>query len=798
MDRIRPAGPTFWRGWGRPVTVLVAFILTGVLALAATEDPFDVLIREDVVFAQHQLTRTLDSLATMPSRYPIYTDATGAWVTTSSSDWTPGFFPGSLWLMYQQTFDDTWKNQAEKWLVALDSRKSSGAMDLGFMIFNSFGNGYRLTGDDPHRQVVLTAARSLATRYHPTVGCIYRTSSSTDVEVIIDAMMNLELLFWASKHGGDQTGYDRAVSHALKTMEHHVRPDGSTYQVVDFDPQTGAVRRKRTRQGIDAETTWSRGQAWGIYGFTMTYRETDDQRFLETARRIADYYIAHLPPDRVPYWDFQAPTVLGPSEPRDTSAAAIAASGLLELARLELDPGRSAKYLSAATETIASLSSVAYLARGTSNAAILLHGTYHKLAGLYDTGLIWGDYYFLEALLRYRLIPSSRPAFPVTVDSASSDGGNAHNVLDDDLDTRWSPSDDNPWIVIDLGEPRTIEEVALAFSLGDQRASKFVIETSADAGTWSPVLRSLSSGQTVQPETFDVPDHTARYVRIAGFGDVFDAPNSITEVDILGGEAPPPPPDTTAPAVPTGLTATAGDGSVRLDWADNRESDLAGYQVYRQNADGTWPPSPLASPTSSAFTNLGLTNGTPYTYRVTARDTADNESRPSAEVSATPTRAPLTKHYRPSGYTATSGSVYRSRGALSRLYSNDASRVEITAARVGGIYVSEIEVSATISTAELATLRSLTVTEDGHVTTGSAALTLSLFNWDTGSWTVLDGPRTGVTSDRTLTLSPAGAAADYFSTSGETVGKVRLRVTGTRTSSSFRTATDWVRFTIGY
>jgi unsaturated chondroitin disaccharide hydrolase len=286
---------------------------------SATEDPFDVLIRDDVVFAQQQLTKTVNSIAT--NRYPIYTNPTGAWETTSSSDWTPGFFPGSLWFMYQQTFDGYWKTQAERWLGALQGQASVSASDLGFMIFNSFGNGYRLTGNDAYRQVVLTAAGTLAGRYSPAVGCFRSRSHPTDFTVIVDAMMNLEVMFWAASHGGDPIWYDWAVRHALKTMEAHVRPDGSTWQIVNFDSQTGAVRSRQAQQGFSVNTTWSRGQAWGLYGFTVSYRETGDLRFLDTARKLADYYLAHLPSDMIPYWDFQAPNI--PNEPRDTSAAAI-------------------------------------------------------------------------------------------------------------------------------------------------------------------------------------------------------------------------------------------------------------------------------------------------------------------------------------------------------------------------------------------------------------------------------------------------------------------------------------------
>jgi hypothetical protein len=215
--------------------------------------------------------------------------------------------------------------------------------------------------------------------------------------------MNLELLFWAAKHGGDPAWYGMALSHALRTARTHVRRDGSTFHVVDFDSETGGVKRKRTRQGYARSSTWSRGQAWAVYGFTIAYQETGDPRLLRVARRTADWYIAHVPPDWVPYWDFDAPGI--PNAPRDSSAAAIAASGLLELAALDPDAARAAGYHDAAESTLSWLSSDRYLARGHPEQSILLHGTQDRPRGEYDTGLVFGDYYFIEALLRHQSPP---------------------------------------------------------------------------------------------------------------------------------------------------------------------------------------------------------------------------------------------------------------------------------------------------------------------------------------------------------------------------------------------------------
>ena len=292
--------------------------------------------------------------------------------------------------------------RAEAWQAGLEAQKNNTSThDIGFMLFDSFGQGQRLTGNEAYRQILLTAAGSLAVRYSPTVGSVrsWGRLNSPTFTVIIDNMMNLELLFWAARNGGDPTWRDMAVSHALNSARDHVRPDGSTYHVVEYSSKTGALKWRGTHQGYSDTSTWSRGQAWAVHGFTMAYRETGDARFLDTARRTADYFLAHLPDDRVPYWDFNLPSLTG--EPRDSSAAAIAASGLLELARLEPDRLSSGRYRDAATSILASLCSPPYLATGTQRGAILLHGTQHKPAGNYDTGLIFGDYFFLEALLRY-------------------------------------------------------------------------------------------------------------------------------------------------------------------------------------------------------------------------------------------------------------------------------------------------------------------------------------------------------------------------------------------------------------
>jgi len=407
------------------------FIL--LLALGAPQggDPLTATIQHALEFSAAQLDAATSSIAS--TRYPSTTTSAGTWATTGPGDWTSGFFPGCLWLLHDWSRDPRWRAEAEAWLGALEGEKDdSSTHDVGFKILPSFGNAYRLTGLDAQRRVVLDGAASLAARYSPIVRATrsWNGPTSSDFRVIIDNMMNLELLFSGARNGGDPAWYDMAVNHALTTRAHHVRADGSTYQVVNFDAATGGVKSKGTHQGHDAESTWSRGQGWAVHGFTTAFRESGDPRFLDTARATAEYFVAHLPADAVPYWDFELPSTSG--EPRDSSAAAVAAAGLLELSRLEPDPVRAQRWLDAARAILTSLASPAYLAEGSGEDSILLHGTQNRPDGRLDTGLIYGDYYFLQALLRHQrwfgLAPVAVPlaletsaGTPLEIELAASD-----------------------------------------------------------------------------------------------------------------------------------------------------------------------------------------------------------------------------------------------------------------------------------------------------------------------------------------------------------------------------------------
>ncbi len=360
-------------------------------------------------FAGERLLATVEAIQDS-TRYPVEAHPDDKWMTAEAAHWTSGFFPGCLWYMYELTGLEAWREHAQAWTANLkDQKHNTGTHDLGFMMFCSFGTGYRLTGNPEYKNIILESAESLAERYKPEPGCIRSWGEIDDNDtflVIIDNMMNLELLFWAAKNGGPENLYDMAVSHALRTMEHQVRDDGSTVHIIDYDVATSTPRDPDPTMihGVGQDSCWSRGLAWALYGYTVTYRETRDERFLNTAEQIAGYFLTNLPPDNVPYWDFQAPNV--PRERRDVSSAAIGASALLELSTLTQDSRRREKYFKRAEAILVSISLPPYLVESQSNYAILQHAAYgHPDADAKcpnGISLIFADYYFLEALLRHK------------------------------------------------------------------------------------------------------------------------------------------------------------------------------------------------------------------------------------------------------------------------------------------------------------------------------------------------------------------------------------------------------------
>ena len=324
---------------------------------------------------------------------------------SNSGWWCSGFYPGTLLYLYEQTKDEALYKESLRILELLKKEQfNKGTHDLGFMMYCSFGNANRIATKPEYKEILLNSAKSLSTRFNPKVGCIksWNSNDPNDFLVIIDNMMNLELLFWATKVTGDSSFYKIAVTHANTTMLNHFRPDYSSYHVLNYNVETGAVKQKKTAQGFADESAWARGQAWGLYGYTVMYRETKDKKYLEQANRIAHFILTNpnLPADKIPYWDFNAPNI--PNEERDASAAAIAASALLELSRYTTK-NKSQKYFKDAETMLLTLSSPAYRAgTGENNNFLLKHSVGSKPAkSEVNVPLVYADYYYLEALLRY-------------------------------------------------------------------------------------------------------------------------------------------------------------------------------------------------------------------------------------------------------------------------------------------------------------------------------------------------------------------------------------------------------------
>ncbi len=324
-----------------------------------------------------------------------------------SSDWCSGFFPGNLWFLYNLTGNDTWKQKAEQYTLKIEPEKLNGTThDMGFKILCSFGNGYRLTKNKDYDKILIESAYTLSKRFNPKAGVILSWDHSKEkwgFPVIIDNMMNLELLFYAFHHTGDSLFHKMAVSHANATLKNHFRADYSCYHVVDYDPETGAVVKKTTHQGLNDESAWARGQGWALYGFVMMYRETKNAIYLTQAEHIASFILNHknLPSDKVPYFDFDAQP--GKQTPRDASAAAIIASALYELSQYKTPNASS--YRQTADLMMNSLSGSYFSKPGTNKGFLLLHSTGSMPQNSeVDVPLIYADYYYLEALVRQKML----------------------------------------------------------------------------------------------------------------------------------------------------------------------------------------------------------------------------------------------------------------------------------------------------------------------------------------------------------------------------------------------------------
>ena len=348
----------------------------------------------------------LDSIAATQPGVPVYPrsiNKDGSFWSSHYKWWCSGFYPGTAWYVYEYTMDESVREIALKYQAGLEPlRFRTDDHDIGFQLMCSYGNCLRITGDKSCEPVILDGAKSLASRFDPEVGCTRSWNfGKWSFPVIVDNMMNMELILKAAELGGDASLKDVALSHARTTMKNHFREDFSTYHLVDYNPETGEVVGKQTVQGYADDSAWARGQAWALYGYPMIYRFTKEQDILDQAVAIAEYLLPRLPEDSIPYWDYDSPQI--PNDVRDASSAAIMASALIELSRY-VDAEKSARYLAAAEKMLRTLASDEYLVpEGEDYGFILRHSTGNKNKDSeVDVPLTYADYYFLEALMRWR------------------------------------------------------------------------------------------------------------------------------------------------------------------------------------------------------------------------------------------------------------------------------------------------------------------------------------------------------------------------------------------------------------
>ena len=382
-------------------TLILAVLVIGLLLPSCSNNSNDMMssvIEKGLKRSIEQSEFMAASLMDQPDRLPKTTEKDGTLVTSDTHWWCSGFFSGTLWMLYEATGNETLKKYAENYTMRIEKEQYAlDTHDLGFMMNCSFGNGYRITGNENYKKILLQSARSLATRYNENIGVIRSWDNKPKwmYPVIIDNAYKLS----------QDSLFDKiANSHATITITNHFRPDYSSCHVVDYDTITNKALKMDTHQGYSSTSAWARGQAWGLYGYTMMYRETQNEKYLQQAINIAKFILHHpnLPKDKIPYWDFDAPNI--PDEPRDASAGAIIASALLELGQYVNDDKLSKEYQSVAAQQLRTLSSDEYLAAPQTNGGFILkHSVGNKPRNSeVDAPLTYADYYYVEALLRYK------------------------------------------------------------------------------------------------------------------------------------------------------------------------------------------------------------------------------------------------------------------------------------------------------------------------------------------------------------------------------------------------------------
>lgn len=390
----------------------LTLLAAALFATTINAQTFDV--DKQLQYCSRQVGRALKELQpydyTVEPRNILQGDKQKGWNCrkATAAEWCSGFWPGILWMTYSYNKDVEVRRQAENYTKPIESIVHTPVYDhdLGFLAFCSIGKGFEQTGTPRYKQLILDAADSLATLFNPKVGTMLSWPREVDRQgwphnTIMDNMINLETMFWASRNGGNPLLYDLAVMHATTTMKHHFRPDGSSYHVAVYDTISGDFIKGVTHQGYADNSMWARGQSWAIYGYTVVYRYTRDKVFLDFAQKVTDIYLKRLKEtsdDLIPRWDFDDPN---PNAPKDASAACVVADALIELSGY-VGGAKGAAYKQAAIDMLAQLSTPRYQS-GKKNVAFLMHSTGHHPAGSeIDASIIYADYYYLEALLRLK------------------------------------------------------------------------------------------------------------------------------------------------------------------------------------------------------------------------------------------------------------------------------------------------------------------------------------------------------------------------------------------------------------
>ncbi len=394
--------------------IFFLFLLIAFAGCTKSSNPSHIDLQKQIDDCENQLKIAVPKLTDLTKHPRLIDKDKKEWkeVTNDKLIWTSGFYPGVLWYAYDITGNERWKNEAiQRTEVFEDFQNITEHHDIGFMMFPAYGNGYEIGGEKEYKDILLNSAASLASRFNPNVGTIRSWSNKMHPRwkqhiTIIDNMLNLELLFWAAKNGGDQKYYDIAVRHAETTMKNHFRKDLTSWHVLEYDSINGNVLNRHTKQGFADDSRWSRGQAWGVYGYTMVYKETKDKKYLDFAKKLADTYLSLLPHDMVPAWDFDVQS--NPKEEKDASAAAIVASSLMDLSTFVDSETDQERYFNAGVEILKSLGSEKYSAVGKAD-SFLLHSTGAKSLGHeIDVALIYADYYYIEALSRLQKLQSKK------------------------------------------------------------------------------------------------------------------------------------------------------------------------------------------------------------------------------------------------------------------------------------------------------------------------------------------------------------------------------------------------------